>query len=120
MVHLSAGQDGIGIRMLKGVMEGWEHRVTLATQRKATGRPSTLDGCQSEEGDMCQDRQTRQDRAEDVHLSWPAQGADEAWGVVEREKNEGKILQQLNFLKIKQPFSVNSNIHPPYTQCLRL
>lgn len=85
--------------MLKGAVEGWERRVTLAMQRKAMGRLSTLEGCQSEERDMGQERQTRQDRAEDVQLSWSVQGADETWGVVEQERNEGKILQQLNIFK---------------------
>lgn len=77
MIHLSAGHNCIGIRVLGAAVEDRMHRVTLLMQRKAMGRSSTLDGCQSEKTEVGQDRQIRQDRAEDVQLSSPVQMADE-------------------------------------------
>lgn len=53
-------------------------------QRKAIGSPSALDGSQSEETNVNQDRHMGQGRAEDIRLNWPVQGVNKTRGVVEQ------------------------------------
>lgn len=68
-------------------------------QRKGIGSPSVLDGSESEDTNVNQERHIGQDRAEDVRLSWPVQGVNKTRGVVDNEKNECNILHQLNTFK---------------------